>query len=368
MLFKGNEVYGIGTIAKLYAESAPGMRFVCFRDGALTDWLAQRGHEVHRTEGLAMLRMGPGLGRLYLLPELTRARRTATQLHALLAPLGVRVIHAHWYGHYLVAGFMRRRGYRSVWQINNFMSPGQLLAPRRWIHQRIAEWGADLLLPASDFVAAEWAGSRAALRTVRNAAASLLPEPSELSGRSVRCVSAGRLLETKGHHVAVEAVLQLRREGHDIRLDVVGGPLEDNPYARGLQAMIDQAGDGEAVRLLGFRSDLRSLHADYDVALQCRLDPEPCSLWVCEAAADGLAVVGSATGGTPELVVDGETGLLYEAGDSRALGDRLRELVGDRGRLLAMRRAAHRHGALDLSPERMMRETFEAYGGPPAPR
>jgi len=52
-------------------------------------------------------------------------------------------------------------------------------------------------------------------------------------------------------------------------------------------------------------------------------------LVVLEAMAQGKPVVATAVGGTPELVVDGETGLLVPPGDAGALADALEEILRD---------------------------------------
>jgi glycosyltransferase involved in cell wall biosynthesis len=57
--------------------------------------------------------------------------------------------------------------------------------------------------------------------------------------------------------------------------------------------------------------------------------PEPQALVTLEAMACGRPVVASATGGLPEAVIDGETGLLVPAGDVGALRDGLRALLSD---------------------------------------
>lgn len=72
--------------------------------------------------------------------------------------------------------------------------------------------------------------------------------------------------------------------------------------------------------------------------------PEPFPMTVSEAHNCGVPVVASAVGGIPEQVVDAETGWLVRAGDSRALADRLAQILADREEAKAMGEAARGHG------------------------
>jgi glycosyltransferase involved in cell wall biosynthesis len=257
---------------------------------------------------------------------------------------------------------MRRLGYRAVWQINNNMQPSRLAGLGGKLNHWSARWGADLLLPASDFIAANWEGCGVPMQAIRNAAVPLFPEASEvpLDG-PMRTLVAGRLEASKGHHLAVEAVAAARNAGCDVTLDIFGGPLEDNPYVDSLRRKIAGKGVERKVRLMGFRDDLRARQREYHLGLQCRIDPEPCSLWVCETLVDGLPLLASASGGTPELVDDGVTGYLYAPGSADALAGRLIELWNNRPLLAKMRRAAFERGARQFSVERFLAETARAY-------
>jgi glycosyltransferase involved in cell wall biosynthesis len=78
--------------------------------------------------------------------------------------------------------------------------------------------------------------------------------------------------------------------------------------------------------------------------------PEPCPTVVLEALAAGRPVVASRVGGIPDLVVDGETGLLVPAGDPRALAEAIAAVLADRDRLTAMAKAARQSAeAFDTS-------------------
>jgi glycosyltransferase involved in cell wall biosynthesis len=68
--------------------------------------------------------------------------------------------------------------------------------------------------------------------------------------------------------------------------------------------------------------------------------PEPCPTVVLEGLAAGRPVVASRVGGIPDLVVDGETGVLVPAGDPRALAGAIASVLADRDRLTAMAKSA----------------------------
>jgi glycosyltransferase involved in cell wall biosynthesis len=341
------------------------MLFVCMGEGELADHLRRRGARVEIFDGLRELTMVGHRSMATAAVRIASTRGDARRLHPVLRANGVRVVHTHWLPQQLIAGHLRRQfGYTSVWQINNNSTRQRLGGLALKLNHRMARWGADLLLPASDYIADNWRGSGVPMRTVRNAAEAVFdgPPPALPPGGPVRCVIAGRLEASKGHHLAVAAVLAARAAGLDVTLDVFGGPLDEvNDYARQLTDTARAAGHADAVRLLGFRTDLRQRHRDYHLGLQCRVDPEPCSLWVCETLVDGLPLLASANGGTPELVADGETGLLFRSGDGRDLADKLIALARDPARLADMRQAAYQRGQREFTLARFIRQTFDAY-------
>jgi glycosyltransferase involved in cell wall biosynthesis len=365
MLCQGNEVYGIGTIQKLYGRHMPGVHFFCMTEGALTQWLRDDGCPVDVVPGLPMLAAGKSSSAMLArVPRaFLQARRDARRIHQLIAPRGIRIVHTHWLPQQLIAGHMKHLyGYKAVWQINNNTSRTRLWGLGIKLNHRLARWGADLLLPASDYIADNWRESGVPLRTIRNAAEPFSAEPSILPTTGpVRCVVAGRLEASKGHHLAIDAVLRVRAQGLPVELDVFGGPLEGNAYGDELRKKVADAGASDSIRFLGFRDDLRRQHLTYHLGLQCRIDPEPCSLWVCETLVDGLPLVASASGGTPELVADGVTGLLYRPGDVGDLTDKLTALVRDPNRLATMRVAAFDRGRAMFTTDRFIRETLAAY-------
>ncbi len=362
-LCQGDEIYGIGTIMKLYALSLPAMSFVALTEGPLVEWLKANGNRVDVVPGLVRFREGgPSLSTIARIPAvMMQARRDAGQIDELLRSRGVRIVQANWRPQQFIAGFLRRRGYKSVWQLNYNMNPKRLLGYGVTLNHRLARWGADLLLPASDYIARNWYGCGVPSVTIRNAAPPLFSQPNVLPERPLRAVVAGRLEHSKGHHLALAAVLHARAAGCDVRLDIFGGPLEGNAYADQLRRQVASAKLTEQIRFMGFQDDLRKRHQQYHVGLQCRLDPEPCSLWVCETLVDGLPLAASATGGTPELVEDGVTGLLYDPESGGDLAAKLLQLVRDPQRLAEMRARTFERGQKLFTVERFAHDSMESY-------
>jgi hypothetical protein len=58
MLCNGDEVYGIGTILKLYAQGWPKALFIALLEGPMVDWLRANGNRVEVVDGLAQFNEG----------------------------------------------------------------------------------------------------------------------------------------------------------------------------------------------------------------------------------------------------------------------------------------------------------------------
>lgn len=362
MLCKGDDGYGVASVLKLYARNAPELQFVCLQPGTMFDWLKHNGNRVHLVKGLSSFTATSSARTLMQLPAvMTKAYQSATALHKLFQQLGIRVVHAHWLPQHIIAGHLRKLGYASVWHIHGNMSQRRLFGLGTKLNHRLAQWGADLLIPVSDFIGSNWKGAGVPIRVIHNAAPKLFEGPNERRDDHIRCVIAGRLTEDKGHHLAIQAVLNARAAGHDVRLDVFGGPLDRNPYVDDLNRLVSRSNAANYVRFMGFADNLRERHQLYDLGLQCRLSPEPCSMWVCETLVDGLPLIAADAGGTAELIEDEVTGVLFSSGDVSDLTSKLLTLIENRRRLHLMRSAAYERGRHLFGVERFISETYDAY-------
>ena len=136
----------------------------------------------------------------------------------------------------------------------------------------------------------------------------------------------------KGHDIALEVVRSLRDAYPNLRLLIVGrGAIADQIAA--------QAADlGDRVVMAGMRHDVMRVFDAADVCLQpSRTDAFPTTL--IEAMAASVPVLATAVEGIPEIITDGETGVLVPAPPgAQAFADALRALLDDPDR---RRRLAH---------------------------
>lgn len=135
----------------------------------------------------------------------------------------------------------------------------------------------------------------------------------------------------KGHRLLIESVRQLISRWPQLIVLLAGdGPLEDE-----IKAQCAHFGLANNVRFLGYRSDTQNLLAAADiVVLPSRIEGLP--LVAVEALASGRAVVGTAVGGTPEVVIDGDTGLVVPPEDPIRFGEALESLLCDPERRMHM--------------------------------
>ena len=141
---------------------------------------------------------------------------------------------------------------------------------------------------------------------------------------------AARLDPQKDHQTLLRAWKQVAERVPSARLLLVGDTqFGGNAYVDGLERFAAALGIGDAVIFAGVRDDVSDLMAACDVFVMSSRW-EGLGLVFLEAMRAGRPVAATRVGGVPEVVIDGETGYLVDAGDWAALASRLVKLLEDR--------------------------------------
>jgi phosphatidylinositol alpha-1,6-mannosyltransferase len=176
-------------------------------------------------------------------------------------------------------------------------------------------------------------------------------------------VTIARLQRRKGHDHALQALAQLRRHVPNVRYLVVGDG-EERPR---LEALAEELGVRACAHFTGKvpEADLPAYFAAGDVFLHPNriheADSEGFGIVFLEAQATGRPVVGGNTGGVPETMIAGETGLLVSGEDVAETVSALRPLLENKALRSRMGEAGRRHVVQNFSWEKAARAVEEVH-------
>ena len=153
------------------------------------------------------------------------------------------------------------------------------------------------------------------------------PKRAELGFRSDSIVVGffGQVRRIKGISLFLEVAKRIPER--DVEF-LIAGELkgEDTFSADEFERML---GGDARIKYLGYREDVQDLYASCDIVVMPSQWEEPCAMVLFEASAAGKPIVATATGGTPEILIDGHTGYLVRRDDMDAMVERVRALVRD---------------------------------------
>jgi glycosyltransferase involved in cell wall biosynthesis len=179
------------------------------------------------------------------------------------------------------------------------------------------------------------------------------PAPSPVHGRPFTVAFLGRLTQEKGVPILLGAVESMK-DGSNIQWLVAG----DGPFRANVEAATQQA--DSRLHYLGFRENVLPLYHSSDLVVMPSLS-EGHPMTALEAMACGLPVVASRVGGLPEIVIDGETGVLVPPDDVGALTGALRALASDPRAARTMGAAGRRRVETEFTLERMLARVVAVY-------
>jgi len=163
------------------------------------------------------------------------------------------------------------------------------------------------------------------------------------------------LEERKGHRYLFEAAAMLKRRGHKIKYLVAG----EGPARRQLEERVKALHLGDEIRFCGFVSDAPDFLSQIDIFILPSLY-EGLGVAVLEAMAAGKPVIASRVGGLPELIADGETGMLVAPKNTEGLAQAVARLAGEKSLAREMGRRGAERARASFSLDQMAAKN-EAY-------
>ena len=195
----------------------------------------------------------------------------------------------------------------------------------------------------------------------KDGAGVVAPARERRDGDRLRVLFVGRLVERKGVNLLVEAA---RRLPPAVTVEIIG----EGPERPALEAQVKRDGLAPRVTLRGGVSDeeLRNAYASADVVVlpsirDARNDTEGLGVVLLEAMSYGVPVIGSAVGGIPDIIIDGETGILVPPQDAAALAEALARLAGDPDLAQRLGRAGWSHMRANFSWDQIVLQWEQCY-------
>lgn len=142
-----------------------------------------------------------------------------------------------------------------------------------------------------------------------------------------------RLFVWKGHLELLRALAPLKQRGLDFRLLIAGeddsrGAPNRPPFSSEIRQLAADLHLEDRVIFTGWRRDMNRLMAAIDLYVMPTFE-EPCAVVFLEAMASSRPIVALRSGGAPEVIEHGRSGLLSEPGDIAGLSANIERLLGD---------------------------------------
>lgn len=164
------------------------------------------------------------------------------------------------------------------------------------------------------------------------------------------------LIPLKGIQYLIQALPLIRREFPEVKLEIIG----EGPYKNHLVRLVKKKKLENFVRFAGFQTDVEKNLAKLDLYIQPSLS-ESFGLAIVQAMSVGLPVIATRTGGIPELITEGKSGLLVEPARLDELVDAVAKVIRDRGLALRMGEMARRESMIRFNLKDMIEEVENIY-------
>jgi glycosyltransferase involved in cell wall biosynthesis len=291
-------------------------------------------------------------------------RRDIRRLREIIRERRIQVLHAHRGKDHWIAA-LARRGVKpcpALLRTRHVVTPMRNHVFNRWLMRRAT----DAILAVSD------AARRSMVKVLRpdqlgrvcvipsavdfaafhpsRRSETLRRKLSGLTGTELAVGLIARMQRIKGQRVLLEAAAKLIAGGKNARF-ILAGAERSPGRIDALRQHAHELGVGDRTVFLHEADDIATLIASLDIGVVASLGSEGSSRVAHECMASGVPLVATRVGVLPELIRDGENGLLCDPGDADALAERIGRLIDDSDLRARLASAGRAHVERHHSPE-----------------
>lgn len=176
------------------------------------------------------------------------------------------------------------------------------------------------------------------------------------SGKDFHLGTVATLNFYKGIQYLIQAMPKVLKEFPRTTLEVIG----EGEYRRQLEKLTKKLKLEKSVHFQGFVKDIEEKMLHFDIYIQPSLS-ESFGLAIIQAMSLGIPIVATNTGGIPEVVTAGKSGLLVEAGSPLALAEAIISLLRDPGRAQNMGELAREEVKIKFNLDDFIEEMEQIY-------
>lgn len=175
-------------------------------------------------------------------------------------------------------------------------------------------------------------------------------------------IVVGRIMRRKGVDAFIQAIAAARSNHPDL-IGLIVGPVDrlETGLDDDLRKLAQDSGIADRIHFAGYRADIPRLLLASDLLCFVPTDPEPFGRTLIEGMAAGLPVIGARNGAIPDILIEGETGLLVPPAAPPALAAALHTLLADPASAQSMGQAGRCRAAAHFSIARQIADLCALY-------
>jgi len=317
---------------------------VCPEKGPLTDALQNMGVKFYIVKMLRLVRYDLRSLLLYAANYITVVYR----LVRIIREENIALVHAFIYMAFKYAcPAAWLTGVPIVGSMHDALIPERVSGFKRWLVVFLINHFLDVLICVSNAIKAitvDQGANPSKVRTIYNGidykeieAQANAEYPSDLRSElgfphnTFLIGSVGRLTKWKGFQYMVEAMKEVLHCIPQARYVIVGDAfVDDDEWADQLRNLPGELGLSREIVFTGWRRDVPRIMKELDCLVLPSALPDPFPTVILEAMSLGVPIVATSVGGVPEMLIDGECGILVEPQSSHALAKAIVDLYNDR--------------------------------------